>query len=115
MAESHQDTQQIPDNVPYLYLTSLGWKTGNPHPIEIWFVAHQGRYYLVSEMREKSHWVRNIRHNPAVTFRVGERTFQGTGRVVDPAQEPQLAAQVSALMDAKYDWSDGLIVELTPT
>jgi deazaflavin-dependent oxidoreductase (nitroreductase family) len=100
--------------LPYLYLTSLGWETGNPHQIEIWFVAHQGRYYLVSEMREGSHWVQNIRHNPAVTFRVGERTFQGTGQVVDPAQEPQLAAEVSALMDAKYDWSDGLIVELTP-
>jgi hypothetical protein len=41
-------------------------------------------------------------------------TFQGTGRIVDATAEPDLAAAVSALMDTKYDWSDGLIIELTP-
>jgi hypothetical protein len=30
------------------------------------------------------------------------------------AREPQLVATVKALFDAKYGWSDGLIVELTP-
>jgi len=98
----------------YLYLTTTGWKTGNPHTIEIWFVAHDGSYYMVSEHREQSHWVQNIRHNPAVTFRVGTATFRGKGRAIDPASEPGLAAAVSALMEAKYEWSDGLIVELTP-
>jgi deazaflavin-dependent oxidoreductase (nitroreductase family) len=102
------------DELPYLYVTTTGWKTGNPHTIEIWFVAHDGQFYIVSEHRERSHWVQNIRHRPAITFRVGDRQFQGRGRVVDPAAEPELAAAVSALMDAKYDWSDGLIVELRP-
>jgi deazaflavin-dependent oxidoreductase (nitroreductase family) len=96
----------------FLYLTTTGWKTGQPHEIEIWYMPHEGRYYLVAEGRERAHWVRNIAHNPAVSFRVGERTFSGTGRAIDPAQEPQLAAAVSALMEAKYEWSDGLIVEL---
>jgi deazaflavin-dependent oxidoreductase (nitroreductase family) len=106
----------VPDenNSPFLYLTTTGWKTGKSHQIEIWFVTHQGRYYLVSEPRERSHWVQNIQHNPAITFHVGAQIFQGKGRVVDPAREPQLAAEISALMDAKYDWSDGLIVELAP-
>jgi deazaflavin-dependent oxidoreductase (nitroreductase family) len=98
----------------HLYLTTTGWKSRNSHTIEIWFVAYGGQYYLVSEHRERSHWVQNIRHNPSVTFRVGEATFQGIGRVVDPTAEPELAAAVSALMDAKYEWSDGLIVELMP-
>ncbi len=102
------------DELPYVYVTTTGWKTGNPHTIEIWFVAHDARYYIVSEKRERSHWVQNIRRNPAIAFRVGERRFQGRGRVVDPAAEPELAAAVCALMDAKYDWSDGLIVELAP-
>jgi hypothetical protein len=31
---------------------------------------------------------------------------------VESADEPDLAARVSALMDEKYGWSDGLIVEL---
>ena len=102
------------DELQYLYLTTTGWRSGSPHMIEIWFVAHDGRYYLVSEKREQSHWVQNVRRAPAVTFHVGDKTFAGTGRIIDPVQEPDLAAAVSALMDAKYDWSDGLIVELAP-
>lgn len=98
----------------YLYLTTTGHISGKPHEIEIWFVAHQGRYYLVSEKRERSHWVQNIRHDPAITFRVGEQHFDGIGRAVDPGIEPELAEQVCALMDAKYGWSTGLIVELSP-
>lgn len=99
----------------FIYVTTTGWKSGNPHTIEIWFVAYEGRYYIVSEHYEKSHWVQNIQRYPAVTFRVGEETFQGTGRVIDRSAEPELAAAVSALMDAKYEWSEGLIVELSPT
>jgi hypothetical protein len=38
-----------------------------------------------------------------------------TGRVVLPESEPDLAAVVRKLMDAKYQWSDGLIVELKPS
>jgi deazaflavin-dependent oxidoreductase (nitroreductase family) len=98
----------------FLYLTSTGWKTGRRHTIEIWFVAYETHYYVVSELRERSHWVQNIQHNPAVTFRVSETTFEGTGRIIDPAAEPDLAAAVATRMDAKYEWSDGLIVELSP-
>ncbi|MCZ7539954.1 MAG: nitroreductase family deazaflavin-dependent oxidoreductase [Anaerolineae bacterium] len=104
----------MPDEPLYLYLTTTGWRSGSPHMIEIWFVAHDGRYYLVSEKGGQSHWVQNIRHIPAVTFHVGDKTFAGTGRIVDPAQEPELASAVRALMDAKYEWSDGLIIELAP-
>jgi deazaflavin-dependent oxidoreductase (nitroreductase family) len=98
----------------FLYLTTTGWKSGEPHEIEIWFVGHAGKYYLVSEMRERSHWVQNIRRKPAIAFRVGEQRFQGLGRAVDPGQEPALAKRIGALMEAKYGWSEGLIVELAP-
>jgi deazaflavin-dependent oxidoreductase (nitroreductase family) len=104
-----EDQEQI-----YLYLTTTGWKSGRPHQIEIWFVPYMGRYYLASERREQAHWVQNIQHHPAITFRVGATTFEGKGRTIDPAAEPELAAAVLALMDAKYGWSDGLIVELAP-
>src|SRR5262245_44820813 len=101
-------------NPEFLYLTTTGHKTGNPHEIEIWYVAYEGRYYLVAEGRERSHWVQNIRHNPAVHFHVEGQAYQGTGRAIDPTAEPELAAAVSKLMDDKYNWSNGLIVELKP-
>ncbi len=103
------------DHLPtYLYLMTTGWKTGHDHEIEIWYVPYEGRYYLVSEMREQSHWVKNIQHNAQIRFRVGDQTFDGVGRVVDRETETQLTAAVCQLMDARYDWSDGLIVELMP-
>ncbi len=98
----------------FLYLTTTGRKTGQPREIEIWFVEREGRYYMVSEHGERSNWVQNIVHNPKVSFWVNGTTYQGTGRAIDPEAEPELAAAVSALMDTKYEWSDGLIVELSP-
>lgn len=98
----------------YLYLTTTGWKSGKTHQIEIWYVFHSGRYYLVAETGERAHWVQNIRRDPAISVRVGSLQLTGIGRAVDRAAEPELATAVAALMEAKYDWSDGLIVELTP-
>jgi len=73
-----------------------------------------GRYYLISEFGERAHWVQNLRRNPEVTFRVGLRTVQGMGRVVDSQSEPELEFVVSRLSIEKYDWGEGLIVELRP-
>lgn len=96
----------------FLYLTTTGHKSGRPHEIEIWFVAHAGCYYLVSEMRERSHWVQNIRKNASIRFRVEDRHYEGHGRVVIDADEPDLASAAKSLMDKKYGWSEGLLVEL---
>jgi deazaflavin-dependent oxidoreductase (nitroreductase family) len=104
----------------YLYLTTTGRKTGNPHRIEIWFVEHKGRYYLASEKRDASHWVQNIIANPAVTFSVGTRDNPesvlplsvGSGRILDDKASSGLVADVKRAMEAKYNWSDGLIVQL---
>jgi deazaflavin-dependent oxidoreductase (nitroreductase family) len=98
----------------FLYLTTQGRTSGEPHMIEIWFVHHDGCFYLVSERRERFDWVQNIVRNPTVMFYVGEHAFVGTGRIVEADREPELAAAVAALMEAKYGWSDGLIVELRP-
>ena len=91
-----------------------GWKSGKEHRIEIWFVEHNERYYILSERLEGAHWVQNIKHNPSVSLRVNERIFKGDARIVDQEKETALAAEVSKLMDTKYKWSQGLIVELTP-
>jgi deazaflavin-dependent oxidoreductase (nitroreductase family) len=102
---------------PYLYLTTTGRKSGKPHQIEIWFVEYEGKYYLMSEFPERSDWVRNILHNPEVIVHVGRHDGEPItclGRSVDRTAEPELAAAVARLMDAKYNWSDGYIVELSP-
>ena len=97
----------------YLYLTTTGRVTGQAREIEIWFTEHGGRFYLVAE-RENANFVRNIKSRPQVKVRISDAQFNAIARVVRNDREPQLAVIVKALFDAKYGWSDGLIVELTP-
>jgi deazaflavin-dependent oxidoreductase (nitroreductase family) len=95
-------------------LTTQGWKSGKQHTIEIWFAEHNKRYYIISERLDSAHWVQNIKHNPAVSFSINDNMFKGNARIVDQGKESALSAEVLKLMDTKYKWSQGLIVELTP-
>jgi len=98
----------------YLYLVTVGRRSGNDHEIEIWFVAASGRYYLISEKRERADWVRNVGAEPRVRFRVGAGEYAGSARVVDELEDAALVGRVRELFDEKYGWSAGLVVELTP-
>ncbi len=109
-----QNEQVSAESRQFLYLTTTGRKTGKPHKIEIWFVARDGKYYLVSENGGRSHWVQNLKDDPKISFSVGKDAYRGEGRVISRKKEPELAAKVTALMNAKYKWSEGLIVELAP-
>ncbi|MGA7872296.1 MAG: nitroreductase/quinone reductase family protein [Candidatus Binatus sp.] len=60
-----------------LSLTTIGRTTGLPREIEIWFVVCHERFYLFAEPGEAAGWVKNIRPNPKVTVRIGERNDDG--------------------------------------
>lgn len=97
----------------YLYLTTIGRRSGKSHVIEIWYVEHEGCYYIVSEKGETAHWVQNIRANPAIRFRLGTDMNDGVAATDGLASIPEdamLIAAVKAKMDAKYGWSNGLVV-----
>ena len=81
----------------FLYLTTKGWKTGTQHRIEIWFVSCADKYYVISERKEKAHWVQNIMHNPRVIFTVHSKSFEGTARTVDKLTEHKLAGEIANL------------------
>ena len=97
-----------------LYLTTVGRRTGLPREIEIWFVVWCERFYLFAETREAARWVRNIRHNPNVSVRVGEWHSNATARVLDRHTDLKLWKQVAQIADRKYGWGEGLPVEITP-
>lgn len=98
----------------FLYLTTVGWKTGRNHEIEIWFVKYSERFYVMSERGESAHWVQNIINNPKISCGVNNTAFEGTARIVSRTNEPQLATEISKLMLAKYKWNEGMIVEILP-
>jgi hypothetical protein len=98
----------------FLYLTTIGWRTGRQHRIEIWYVTRNQRYYIMSERGNNAHWVRNINHNSRISFSINNSNYEGEGRIIDSMKESQLAAQISEIMNVKYHWDQGLIVELSP-
>jgi len=53
-------------------------------------------------------------HKSTVSFTVNHKIFEGTARIVDQNIEPKLSTEVCKLMNAKYGWDEGLIVELLP-
>ena len=97
-----------------LYLTTVGRRTGLPREIEIWFVVYRDRFYLFAEAGEAAGWVKNIRRNPEVVVRIGERQIGATARVLARETDRELWDRVAAIADRKYEWGDGLPVEITP-
>ena len=92
----------------YLYLTTRGRRTGQPHTIEIWYAQHEGRLYLMAGGREQSDWVRNLRANPAVEVRIGARSAESRGASARLVAEPEEDALVRRLLAAKYQhWREG--------
>jgi deazaflavin-dependent oxidoreductase (nitroreductase family) len=85
-----QDVRPEPE---FLYLTTTGRRTGLPREIEIWFTRRDGRYHLVAETGEGAQWVRNLRADPMVRWRVGSSAYAGRTRVVDRVREARLAAR----------------------
>ena len=100
-------------NLPYLYLTTTGRKSGLPREIEIWFVAREGRLYLFAEHYFKANWVGNLQKNPRVRVRLGDLQFSAVARILDRAEEAELWRETQQLAVEKYGWGDGLPVELT--
>ena len=89
----------------YVYLTTIGRRTSRPHTIEIWFGEHEGRLYLLAGGRERADWVRNLRADPRVQLRRGERTRSARAWVVENSAEEAIARR---LLAAKYQgWREG--------
>jgi deazaflavin-dependent oxidoreductase (nitroreductase family) len=102
------------DREQYLYLTTRGRKSGRGREIEIWFTERNGRFYVIAEY-DTSHWLQNLRLEPAVQVRVGGRSFAARARVLPPDQaDADLHREIQGLSQEKYGWGNGTVVELVP-
>ena len=95
----------IDADAQYCYLTTTGRTSGEPRQIEIWFGLIGATIYMLSgsgndEHGPKAHWARNILKTPAVTVRISDITYPGTGRIVERGTEEDTAAR--ALVVPKY-------------
>jgi deazaflavin-dependent oxidoreductase (nitroreductase family) len=87
----------------FCYLTTRGRRTGEPHRIEIWFVAHDDGAYLLSDS-DRADWYRNLVADPTVTLEIGGQVRTTSAAPVgddDPSNDA-----VRPAMAAKYQASD---------
>jgi deazaflavin-dependent oxidoreductase (nitroreductase family) len=69
-------------------LTTVGRASGKPRTVELWFVVHEGKIYMVSGSPQQTHWVRNIQKDPAVRARIENAVLDGSGRVLSSTEQP---------------------------
>lgn len=81
------------------YLVTTGRKTGLPREIEIWYVTDGSRIYMVSDHLNKD-WIKNIRANPDVRFRIAGQWYQGPARFLELGTEEDL--DVRRIVSLKY-------------
>jgi deazaflavin-dependent oxidoreductase (nitroreductase family) len=98
----------------YLYLTTTGRKSGKARQIEIWFVASEGKLYILAEHFDRAQWVKNIERDPRVRVKIGELELNATARALDEKKDGQVYRLAQELARKKYGWGDGLPVEITP-
>ena len=105
-----QNLQKLAEE-DFCYLTTIGRISGRSHTIEIWFAIHEQTLYMLSGGRDKSDWVKNALHTPAVQAKISSTIFSGTARLVTNPEEDTLARKivfekyVPRSSDDLLDWS----------
>jgi deazaflavin-dependent oxidoreductase (nitroreductase family) len=95
----------------FCYLTTTGRVTGRSHTIEIWFAINGQTLYMLSGGRDKSDWVKNALHTPAVQVKINNTILTGQARLVNDTEEDAMARKlvfekyVPRSSDDLVDWS----------
>lgn len=107
-------------NEKYIYLTTIGRRTGNSHTVELWFAIIQGKIYLSHE-GTYTDWMRNIIEHNHVEFRIGKIQFKGIARIVKDGKAFEMGKHAlylkyygKASEDIINDWfSESTVIEIS--
>jgi hypothetical protein len=58
--------------------------------------------------------LQNLRVNPAVQVRVGERKLSAHARVLTAETDGKVLGEIRSFSSSKYGWGEGTVVELRP-
>ena len=85
-------------------LETIGRTTGAPRRIETWFATDGATVFLLAGGRDRAHWVRNLRANPAARIRIGSRWIGGMAREIEGTPDDPTARRLVA---EKYRLASG--------
>lgn len=105
----------------FIYLTTIGRKTGKSHTVELWFALAEGKIYLSHEGKYTD-WMKNITKNEQVDVRIGSLNLKANAKVAKEAAARESGKR--ALYEKYYgkaakgiigDWFElSIVLELTP-
>jgi deazaflavin-dependent oxidoreductase (nitroreductase family) len=81
-------------DLDFCYVTTIGRRSGTPHTVEIWFAKQGNRVFLLSGGGDGSDWVRNLKANPTVGLRIGDRDMICRACLVEDPEEDELARRL---------------------
>jgi hypothetical protein len=104
----------------FIYLTTRGRKTGNPHTVELWFAIARKKIYLSHE-GAYADWMKNILEDNRVEFKIGNIQFEGKARISESGEAFELGKHAlyfkyygKAGEDTINDWfSESTIIEIS--
>jgi deazaflavin-dependent oxidoreductase (nitroreductase family) len=86
-------------------VTTKGRKSGKRRARAMRAVVDGNRAYVAAIMGERSDWIHNVRSDPAVTIKLGGKTYPATARVVPDAERAR-AAEIYRPIAGWYDYFD---------
>jgi deazaflavin-dependent oxidoreductase (nitroreductase family) len=94
-------------DVEFCYLTTTGRASGQPHRIEIWFVAHDDGAYLLSNSAEAD-WYRNLVAQPNVSLEIAGERRDTTARPVDATDPANAVVRPASVAKYQTSYEDDL-------
>jgi hypothetical protein len=112
------DVSRVADK-KYIYLTTRGRKTGNPHTVELWFAVAGKKIYLSHE-GAYTDWMKNILVDGRVEFKIGKIHAIGNARIAEGGEVFELGKHALYLKyygeadeDTINDWfSESTIIKI---
>jgi deazaflavin-dependent oxidoreductase (nitroreductase family) len=107
----------------FVYLNTVGRKSGKDHVVELWFATEGGKIYLSHE-GAKTDWMKNIVKNSRVKMRIGSESLAGEATLTRPGSTGREAGMRSlytkyygpASKEVLDDWFElSTVVEISPT
>ena len=115
------EVAQILRDEKFVYLTTIGRKTGKTHNVQLWFAFAGGRIFLSHEGKYTD-WMKNLMRDRRVRARIGGLTLEAQAIILKDGRMRELG--MTSLYEKYYgpapkttidDWFElSTIIELAP-
>ena len=101
-------------DVQVLNLTTAGRRSCTQRDVELWFIVHCNRFYVMAEHGHQTGWVKNLRKHPEAAVALADYQIPVWAWILDQERDRREWRVVAELFRKKYGWGDGLPVALEP-